>query len=139
MVGQAPRWSSVEEGLNWLRSNTDEEAVIAYWFDPVIWLYAERKSYRFNVFRPFAWFYDEQRELVESAEVLRARLSAYDTSHVFNVRSAASRVEELTLLRIDEMTAGPGAALEEVFTSADTDVSIYRVLPEEPPEFERER
>jgi hypothetical protein len=124
-----PHWSSVEEGLHWLRSNTSEEAVIACWLDPVVWLYTGRKSYRFNVFRPFAWFYDDGRELVEDTEALRARLSAHGTNYVFNIRNASSMVDELTEEKISAMTVGPRPTLETVFTSADSGVSIHRVLP----------
>jgi hypothetical protein len=102
--------------------------VIACWLDPVIWLYTERQSYRFNVFRPYAWFYNKEREPVEGREALRTRLSAHGANYVFNIRSA-NHLDRMTGKEIIEMTAGQEPALETVFTSTDDGVAIYRVLP----------
>jgi hypothetical protein len=123
-----PQWPSVQEAFAWIDGNTDEQAVIACWLDPMVWLYTGRRAIRFNVFRPAAWFYEENSDLVEESEVMLERLQTHRADFLLDIRKSSLRIDVMTREKLRELVDRKPPAMEKAFTSSDQGVSVYRIL-----------
>jgi len=124
-----PRWESLRQGYAWLRSNTSPDAIVASGLDPMIWLYADRRSFRYYTQMPIALFYSTSREKLEPPDKLLENMRSNGAGFLFEAPQYGFEIDRYLRERISFLAEQHPPPIIPVFISEDGDVRIYRILP----------
>ena len=126
--GTSPHWKSFEAGFRWIRSNTPEDAIIAAGLDPMVWLYTNRRSFRYYNQKAVNLFYNESREKTENPHQILDNLHRIGASYLFMSPQYGFAIDKSIKEQVASIANQLPPTIVPVFTSGDGEVIIYRIV-----------
>jgi hypothetical protein len=126
---ETPRWESLRDAFGWLRSNTPRDAVIAAALDPMVWLYSDRRAFRFYTQNPIAAFYDGPGAKIESASRMLAHMHAQGATFLLDTPLHNFAVGKEVRDRVATLASRRPPPIVPLFRSRDGTVVVYRIVP----------
>jgi hypothetical protein len=120
-------WSSYQEIFHWLETNSQPDAIIASWEDPMIYLYSGRRAIRPCKFTPGFFGYGKDLELFGSAKELLQTLKNYHIRYLVKVPINAIDEDRIYSVVTDLQNQYPGL-LMQVYAGQDKRFAIYEVI-----------
>ena len=128
-IGAPPRWASFEEGFRWIRSNTPRDAIIAASLDPMVWLYTNRRSFRYFNQQALHLYYDKSKAAVDGPQQILDNLHRIGASFLFLSPQYGFAIDRQIREQVLSLANQPNPAISPVFTSGDGVIAIYAVVP----------
>jgi 4-amino-4-deoxy-L-arabinose transferase-like glycosyltransferase len=122
-------WSGFEESFAWIRAHTRPDAVLATAYDPMYYLYTQRRAIRPALHRPRTYFYPQANPQpdVGRVEEVKPQLVKLGISHLVVDPLDGYAEGKATAKLMDELIQSFGSSAEKVFTSSDGKHRIYRL------------
>jgi hypothetical protein len=125
-------WQGFSETFQWIRSHTDDKAVLATVYDPMYYLYTGRRAIRPGFHKPQTYFYPYGEAVADIGKVneIKSELKALGVS-VLVIDPLDGFAEGRAYLRLfNELLRSYSIRPELKFTSSDLKHRVY-VLPED--------
>jgi hypothetical protein len=120
-------WTSYEDVFAWLRTNSQEDDVIACGLDPMIYLYTGRPAFRPFVHRPLAMFYGQEGPAVGTADDLEQLLQTRGASYLVHFPLPSFAEERAFAAVVEQLRARPEGPLQLVYQGEDPRFLIFEV------------
>jgi hypothetical protein len=122
-------WQGFEESFAWVRRNTRPDSLLATGYDPMYYLYTDRRAIRPALHRPASYFYPyrEATADVGSMGEIKAQLDQLKVDYLIADPLDGYAEGKATLALIDELVAAYGDKARSVFTSTDGKHRIYAI------------
>ena len=120
-------WAGFEESFAWIRQNTAPDARLATAYDPMYFLYTERRAIRPALHRSATYFYPygQAKPDVGSVAEIKPELDALRIDYLIIDPMEGYAEGKATIKLIEELIGSYGDRAKQVFTSADGKHRIY--------------
>ena len=123
-------WSGFEESFAWIRAHTPPDAVLATAYDPMYYLYTQRRAIRPALHRPQSYFYPyaNVQPDVGLVDEIKPQLVKLKISHLIIDPLDGYAEGKATTKLMEELVRSFGSSAEKVFTSSDGKHRIYHLM-----------
>lgn len=122
-------WIGFEESFAWIRAHTTPDALLATAYDPMYYLYTERRAIRPALHRPATYFYPYggAQPDVGSVQEIKPQLVKLRINYLIVDPLDGYAEGKATVKLLDDLVRSFGSQAEKVFTSTDGKHRIYRM------------
>ncbi|HWP22932.1 MAG TPA: hypothetical protein VNM15_01950, partial [Candidatus Binatia bacterium] len=120
-------WRGFEESFAWVRGNTRPDSLLATAYDPMYYLYTDRRAIRPALHRPATYFYPygSARPEVGTVDEIKPQLDRLRVDYLIIDPLDAYAEGKATLKLLEELVRAYGDKARNVFTSSDGKHRIY--------------
>ncbi len=119
-------WTSFEALFQWVKTHTEEQAIVASGLDTMCFLYTNRRAIRAFPHRPDAMFYGGSRPAIGTPEELLALLEKQHVGYLIETPMLLAEARSFGLL-VRELQSRYPAFLMQVYRGADPRFAVYAV------------
>lgn len=122
-------WTGFEESFAWIRAHTTPDTLLATAYDPMYYLYTERRAIRPALHRPATYFYPYggAQPDVGSVQEIKPQLVKLRINYLIVDPMDGYAEGKATVKLLDDLVRSFGSQAEKVFTSTDGKHRIYRL------------
>ena len=122
-------WRGFEETFAWVRENTRANSLLATAYDPMYYLYTDRRAIRPALHRPATYFYPygEAKADVGTVAEIKPQLDELRVDYLIVDPLDGYAEGKASLKLIEELVRAYGDKARRVFTSADGKHQVYAI------------